>query len=421
MINSQPLAYLLPHIIGLCLLGPAYAADFYRNDFESGTMPPVDTPSPVWTLSRNFEKVYGQGNNFEVTDATAHSGNYSLRFLFEGRNGVCNTCGGVNFTQLQGHDNADYFIAAGGKNLTIPDDPDTSKPNDGPNAQPGRHVYNLDNGYSLWEIVRVENENATNDKLILKLLKPSIDGGTSEINSGDTVNIKKECGTDGYVGLTIDRRIDCNEVITWFKSVQDQTPGTWIYRRVYLKQEITNALDLQMKLNYIRPNRDGTKGSTQGDLLLVAVYERSLKELGDPYPRVDLGHYGGPLTVKPGRGLPMDTVFERGVWYYVEIGVKSSTFDSASGEYNTDGEYKLWFAKSGEETNTPVYETKSLQIPAISAGGGSISLWGNIQHNKDLFGSWYMDDLVISDQRVGFTDVARDGRNVAPPKSPQPQ
>jgi hypothetical protein len=419
MIKSRTLACLLHSFLWLCLLDSAYAADYYRNDFESGTMPPVNTPSPVWTLNETFKKVYGPGNHFEVTDIASHSGNYSLRFLFEGRNGVCNTCGGRKFTQLKGHDNADYFIASGGENLAIPNDPGSNKANAGPNAQPGRRVYNLDNGYSLWEVVKVNNENATNDKLTLKLLKPNINGGTSEINSGDTVSIKKECGVDGYIGLQIDRRSDCNDVITWFQSVQEQTPGTSIFRRMYLKQEITNPLPLHMKLNYFRPNSKGSRGSIQGSLLLMALFENKLVSLRHPYPTVGARQYGAQPNIQPGSGMPMDTKFERGVWYYVEIQYKTSTFDSASGEYNSDGEYRLWFAKSGEETNTPIVELTNLQLPALDAGGNSISFWGNIQHYNHLFGSWYIDDVVISNTRVGFSDVARDGSNIAPSKSPE--
>ena len=393
------------------------AGDFYKNNFESGVMPLVDTPDPIWKLQSRFSKTYGPGNFFEVTDSTSHDGNYSLRITYEGQNGICNTCGGYGFSQKTGLNRASTFVADDGSDLSIADDPATSRPNDGPNAQPGRLVYNIDNGYSLWEIQTIENENTLNDKLSLKLLRPGINGETPEFNGGDIVSIRKACGVDGIVGNQIDRRSDCDALIHWFRDVQEQVPGTSIFRRLYLKQEITTHFPLHQKLHYFSPNSDGSRGSVKGLLLLMGIADRQHKSLGSPFPQSGLRHYGGNVYYEPGNGMPPDTKFERSTWYYIEIEAKSSTFNTTTGEYNLDGEYRLWFAKSGEETDTPIVEEKGLQLPALAAGGGSTSLWGNNQHAMNDFGSWYMDDLVISDTRVGWISNPV-GNNTAPPASP---
>lgn len=410
----------------------ALAATLFENDFETGAMPAVDTPSPVWFIPGGFETVYGPGNFFQVTDISSHTGKYSLKITYEGRNGICNTCGSKVRKHKKGLDGVTYFVADTGEDLSLKDNPDTASVGDGPIAEPGKIIFNKTAGYSKWLITAVEDEAGKNDKLSVKLLEKGIGGEPAVFNGSDDVAITRQCGKDGNVSIVkgeddVNRRVDCNGMVIWLGGIGDgQPPGTSIFRRQYLKQEVTTHFPLHQKLHYFRPNRNGTMGSVKGELVLIGKSEQALKDLGAPYPQTGLRHYGGEWVIRPDsnpdKGLPPDTKFERSVWYYVEEEYKASTFNNTTNEYNFDGEYRLWVSKSGEETNTPVHEATGLQLPGLSGGGGThISLWGNVQHWINNRGSWYMDDIKISDTRVGWDDidlVTNSGTNVPPPKSP---
>ena len=480
---------LLP--LGFCLLTlliahTANAREFFNIDFEDGQQPPVSVPpnaNSEWSLPPIFESVYGPGNHFLVTDATSHSGNYSLRFTYEGRNGFCNTCGTKEFLHNQGLDGVDFFVSDVDIDLTSVDDPISGKTNKGPAAAPGKIIYNKSNGYSKWEIVAVESSvpedpNAfNNDKLIVKLLRQGINGEPAEFNSNDAIGIARQCGVDGTVGNDIDRRSDCDQVITWFTNVSDgsdplippaQVPGSSIFRRVYLKQEITSP-HIHQKLHYIRPDRGG---EYQDELRIFADSRR-----GPLAPQItNFKSMGGPGLVQPGstfnvdltndgidnptpspnftNNFATDFMFERSVWYYVEEEYQASTlnptYNPASDpnsaqydavlfpnpdpndpniyKYNPDGAFRLWIKKSGQEgliTDPPTVTLTGLRFPPIVGGSGThISFWGNIQHSEHTRGSWYIDDMRIADTRIftfnadGSSVNPASGKNIAPPTPP---
>ena len=129
-----------------------------------------------------------------------------------------------------------------------------------------------------------------------------------------------------------------------------------------------------------------------------------------------LGDFGGLNDYKPGAGLPEGLKFERGNWYYVEQEYKSESSVGAS-----DGAYRLWFAKSGEETTTPLVELTGIPLPPIRGGSGShMSLWGNFGHDKNTYGAWYIDDLVISNTKIGPLDRRLiSNNNSFPSKAPR--
>ncbi|MDH5764691.1 MAG: hypothetical protein OEZ38_01655 [Gammaproteobacteria bacterium] len=410
---------------GLC--GFTYAEIYYQNDFESGVKPVTgaSNPSPLWSLPLGFDKEYGPGNFFEVTTAAAHTGNYSLRFNYGGKNSFCNTCDEHWYKHIStGHDGASYFVENDGIDLKNKDNITKAAGNGlGPAAAPGKLVYNTTAGYSLWEIESVANQNATNDRLNLKLLKNGIGSEPAVFNAGDSVAIARECGVDGTEStlggnFDVNRRSDCNNVISWFVNVHDQAPGTSIYRRTYLKAEVS-SLRIRQKLHYLRHyyqagNLAGKlEGTLNGEVVLFGDSNRGKME-----PELTgLAPYGGTLY-KPGNGLDAALEFERGVWYYIE-----EQYLAESSEGAGDGAYRLWFAKAGSEpvsqTGTALIEATGLTLPPIIGSDtktSDISFWGNFQHSVHAVGSWYMDDIIISDTWSGA--AAGGGSNKLPPNPP---
>ncbi len=462
------------------------AREFFNLDFEDGQKPPINTPpnaNSEWSLTPIFDTVYGPGNHFVVTNTTSHSGNFSLKFTYEGRNGFCNTCGTREYTHKAGLDGVDFFVVDSGIDLTDTEDPNTTKPDRGPAAGPGKLVFNKSNGYSKWRVTAVEStvpedpSTFNNDKLLLKLLKPGINGEPPQFNGNDAVAIARKCGVDGNFGGKIDRRSDCDPVIVWFGNVADgsdpavpaaQSPGTSIFRRVYLKQEITSG-KIHQKLHYIRPD---LTGEYQDELRVFADSRR-----GPLAPQItNFKSLDGPGLIKPGSDFLVDLTndgidnptpapnftnnldpafeFERSVWYYLEEEYQAATLnptynpasdprsaqydpvafpnpdpnDPNTYKYNPDGAFRLWLKKSGQEgliTDPPSIELTAIRLPPILGGAGThISFWGNIQHSVHTRGSWYIDDIRIADTRIftfnadGSTINPTTGKNVAPPSPP---
>ncbi len=391
--------------------GNASAIDYFVMDFEDGKQP-VSTPSPSWSLPANFAETYGPGNFFNVTNSTAHSGSYSLRFTYEARNGQCNTCGVTTLAHKSDLNNVNYFVADTGQDLTLAD---------GAAAAVGRIVYNKTNGFSTWEIVSIGNEVATNDKLMLKPLSAGITNATAEFNGNDDVQIARQCGVDGTIGgKDNNRRSDCNIVIHWFENIPVgvQNPGDSIFRRQYLKAEVTSPL-IHQKLHYFKPDHGGPNTKN------VIMFADSLNTSELIPVLTGLDKYGAKSLYEPGRnGVPASLTLERGVWYYIEEQYKAATqdlvTDPTGNTYNTDGEYRMWISKSGEEDTvgaTPIIELTNITMPPIRGGGGlHMSFWGNIQHWVHTRGSWYLDDYVISNAKIG--KATGGNTDIAPPSSP---
>ncbi len=410
-------------------LGSTHAEIFYENNFESGAMPKsFPNGDPIWSLGNSFSDVYGPGNHFNIIDTTSHNGTYSLKFTYEARNGFCNVCGSVSSSHIsEGHNSADYFISSAGENLSIADNPLTTKKDDGPKAETGKFIYNTSGGFSKWKILSVKNENTINDRINLELVLKGING-ESTINDADKIAITRHCGVDGIIGVKngendIRRRSDCNAVITWFSNVTPQPPGTSIFRRTYLKAEITST-SIHQKLHYLRPDRDGPNS---GEIRLLG--DSSDQTVPDVHGLLaGFNNYGGDGVYRPGFNNGFDNIiFKRGDWYYVEEEYKAATVktaDSTTGkatEYNADGAYRLWFSKSGSEPSqsTPTFELTGITLPPITGGNGThISLWGNLQHWTHARGSWYMDDVIVSTTWNGA--VPFNGKNLAPPKKVTP-
>jgi hypothetical protein len=348
--------------------GTGKADVLYQQGFEHGSVP-VGVADPVWSLQANTAITHGDGNLFEVVTDAAHSGKYSLRFNYDGRNGICNTCGGTARHQHNSANNATIFVDSEAMDLTL--DPTL--------ASSDRIVFNTSRGFSKWVITAVQSQNGINDKLQLEKLADSIDGSDSLINGGDRVKILRQCGVDGNQGGNVDKRVDCNPAINVMDGFS-QAAGQSLYRRIYLRVASGSKLPYNQKLRYW--------STTNGNIYLSTRVD---SVSGLAYPYVGAEHVGGPGWVTPGVNMEFDT------WYYYEEEFKAETSEAAN-----DGEYRLWIAKSGDEVGGPKVELTGLDLGPVQL----TSLWGNHQSGDDSHGFWYLDDFEISNVRIGSVGAA---------------
>ncbi|MDH5611263.1 MAG: hypothetical protein OEY66_02245 [Gammaproteobacteria bacterium] len=423
-INTSPIFWTRFSLLGIIIAVSAtntYSAPLFKLDFESGLPDPIDTPLPVWALPARMATATSPGNLYELTNTIAHSGTSSLKLNPNGRNGRCNTCGGKlllhNSNAAPGGDK--YFVTDTQEDLTL-------SANKGPAAKKGRLLYNETKGFSKWEIISVEDENATNDKLIVKLLNPGINKDPAIFNANDNIYIARQCGVDGNFTSNVNQRDDCNILINSLENVVGtQAPGQSIYRRFYMRMDM--AKPANMKLRYWSSNINDYANLTQ-------MYFDATG-FGDKYPVVPLVitfnvetittniKPDGKTTVyQPGPNpsdMPEGLNFERGKWYYIEEEFLAATLDQAdtSGKtYNNDGEYRLWISESGKEDTdgaTPIVEIIKMKLPVVERA----SFWGNFQHVSHTIGQIYIDDFEIaSDNKIGAK--ISDHANVYPPIPP---
>ncbi|MBT8439720.1 MAG: hypothetical protein KJO91_08335 [Gammaproteobacteria bacterium] len=394
----------------LTLLIISWACTFSQADvlfdenFDTGGM----QLNYTWKTGSGFDAIsQGVGDLFEFVTADSHSGNYSLRFNYNGRNGICNTCGRSSHVHKTGLDGVNYFVSDSGEDLTSID-----SSNKGPHAAPGRLVYNKSDGDALWEIVSIENHSAVNDKLTLRLLKSGIRSNPrNNFQSGDVVEIARECGVDGNFHNTMtDLRDNCDQAINYFSGVEgSQLPGQSIFRRFYFKVE-TPKPSYQTKF-YFWVTRDDNNQYRSIYLNL----QTTSQIFPDYYPLVELAQVkqSTPYIFGPGDGFPSDVIFKRGVWYYVEEEYKAST----SG--NQNGEYRLWFGESGKEPVNQadhLLEVTGLNLDPVY----NTSLFGNISTQDNRYGHLYFDDISISHSWNGPVRSDLRVQSIPPPKPPVP-
>lgn len=395
----------------------AYSAPLFSLDFESGLPDPINTPIPVWALPPQMAKTSGTGNLFEVVNNIAHSGNSSLRFNPNGRNGLCNTCGGKWITHDSGSDGADFFVSSTQEDLSISD-------TKGPAAQSGKLLYNATNGFSKWEIISVENENATNDKLIVKKLHSGINDDPAIFSAEDSVFIARQCGVDGNFTSNINQRNDCNSAIHPLVNVAgSQSPGQSIFRRFYLRMDMVKPGS--QKLRYWTSNITNppathvyldAKGGRDTPPIYPLVFTVNVETIDNGHLNLDNGKALYVPGSNPG-DLPEGLSFERGKWYYIEEEFLAATLDPSDPEgktYNNDGEYRLWFSESGKEGTdgaTPILEILEMKLPVVERA----TFWGNFQHQSHTIGQIYIDDFEItSDTKIGAK--ASNHASIFPPK-----
>lgn len=349
----------------LLLIWPTFLVGevLYEQDFDSGTFL-LGVGDPVWSFSAPSSSLVGNENLFEVVSGVSHSGQYSLRFNYSGRNGICNMCGSTQRNQAVGFTSVNEFIDNKGADLT-------SAPY---LAETNRIIFNKTDNFSKWKILSVQNESSVSDKLVLQLLAPGI-GGENNFDSGDEVLIFRQCGIDGKIGGDINRRSDCNVAINYMSGI-GQSPGESIYRRMYVKIDGSTVLPYSQKLRYWKTDN--------GLIFLVA---RTTKSNGKTYFYIEKSVAGGPSNF-----IVALNDIQKDKWYYIEEEFKAETSDMAN-----DGEYRLWISEDGSISLSPVIDISGLDLGVVKAA----SLWGNHQHFEDSLGFWYMDDFKISTTRNG--------------------
>lgn len=457
---------------------PAFAAPpntiFFKMDFETpdtGRTLVSLKGYPQWALPPVFDGNYGPGNLFQTVDTNSHTGTYSLRFTYDGHNGFCNTCGVKVVRHKKGLDGVDYFVADDGQDLTRDsiDKPLLDANGDPilnargepiiqktyfPHAAPGKLVYNKSRGFSQWQVTAVQSEGGLkNNKLSLKFMRPGIGAFANEkpiINGNDQIAIARQCGVDGSIGLGTggvpnpNRRSDCDTAISWLGSIPPnvepahdlQPPGASIFRRVYLRADFIDPPRGQ-KINYttllggtaLTRFNPATGKDEPVSATIIPVAERAIKT-DDVEPFIGgLGRHGGEIQYRPGVVLPAGLTFERGVWYYIEQEYKAETYtmtttvtngqvtvDTYKG--NGDGAYRFWMTKSGEPDGPPLIDLTGIPLPPLKGGTGKhMSFWGNFQHVSHSRGTWYMDDIVISNTRVGpiINPIGNNKQTTKPP------
>ncbi len=353
-------------IISMCFLFSAAGAEtLYEEDFEGGKMV-IGEPNPVWQVMGEVAGRVDPGNLFEVVKGGSHSGSYCLRFNYDGRNGICNTCGGTNRYMKNGYNDVNYFVDKEGADLT----------KDPIKAVPGRIVYNITDGFSMWQITALQNQDGTNDKLLLSKIANGIGNAENYFDAGDHIKICRECGVDGTIGGDKNRKSDCDIAISYLQRAGQQR-GQSLFRRVYIKIGKGTLLPYHQKLRYW--------STSSGNSYLNVRNQPDTGHIREIFVHGDNDIVHFQFT---GVSLDFDT------WYYIEEEFKAESYDGAS-----DGEYRLWIAKDGEDPGDPIIDQKGLHLGTIRYAGAS--LWGNHQHWNDCKGYWYIDDIKIATSRIG--------------------
>lgn len=334
-----------------------FPVEYYDEDFESGAWV-RGSANPTWQINTPVVESYGTGDFFTIDTAQKHSGTYSLKFDYGGKNGYANSELSGNQddeTHIDtGHDNAAYFVSKAGNDLS---------------AHVGKWIWNKSNGWSKWLIDSVQNQNATNDRANLTKLSDPMDGvDTAEFDANDSIKISDQPG----VGV---RRNDVDIVVYWFNT-QSTLPdyGETIYRRVYLRPSISTHADNHHKLMYFR-----------GDGATAECH------IGSEYDAVN-GHRLYIERSGMGANQYHATNFVDNDWNYLEV---AFTQESSSGA--GDASIDIWFGASGDE------ETATKLTLAMNSAFGKMdeaSFFGNIQHENDVAGTWHIDDFRIADYRL---------------------
>ena len=365
----------IPSLFLLALCTNIQAVTLFSDDFES---PLVDTPNPVLSWKTPFDAVtnqngmmFGPGDIYTRSLAIKHSGKYSLRLNFAGRNNLCNRClKGTNiFFMKAGENDRNFFQDNAGTDFSssgdFPELPD-------PNAR----VYNKTDNWARWQV-----QSVTNDRLDFAGGAPVQNdmGGDGDFDDGDEVFLVSTC-PDG------ERRTDCNLGINYLEDIVSATHfplGGTLARRMYVYLPSNTVLPAStLKLGYIFFRRSGNRYETH-----IAVNPSNSNRFTDNHLALH-GSFHFPLNL------------EKDKWYYIEEVWKR---ESSVGAF--DGEYQLYVHSVDNPTNFPLVNENGLEFGELL----DISIVGNWQKNSDAVGSVYIDDVAIATNRIGPT-----GNDVTP-------
>lgn len=364
------------HALLFLLSTSVQAATLFEDDFEAplfDPVTPVPTPNPVleWKtpfdpVTNQFGMMFGEGDMYTRSLAYKHSGKYSLRLNFAGRNNFCNVClsGSKTFFMKSGENNRTFFQDNAGTDLTaeFPELPDSQM-----------RVYNSTDRWARWQV-----QSVTGDRLDFVGNAPAQNDlqGDGDFDDGDEIRVVKICNSG-------DRRSDCNLGINYLReggggpvSTTNFPPGGTLARRMYIYLPSNTILpNIGLKLGYIHFKR-----ATVYPSIIVIAVQRSNELVID-----NSSLYGKYEFTK--LKLKTDT------WYYFE---EVFTRENPVGASN--GTYQLYIAEAGRP-DTLYVDQSNINYGELK----DISIIGNWQKLDDAIGSVYIDDVKIATSRIGQT------------------
>ena len=359
--------------LAFLLLGTAFGADanaqseiLFQDDFESGDFAAPGTSRWSWrgvpTSAANIDSSMMRGSNddvYSVSQTRPYRGSYSMRLNFGGRNDWCNQCGSTDATLTSTSANTGCFSASV----------------DGPYADV---MYNKSNGFSQWSVTSVNGRQICVDTS--RAIGESIFGANAALNGGDQIKVPRRCGVNGSVGGSAGRRSDCNRAINYLDGVNgsDFGYGETIARRFYAFFPSQTAMpDITLKIGYGAWRPAG--GSVSNSEFNLSV-QRNLQLV---------------VRLPTGSLVVTDDNASRDTWMYFE-----ETWTRESGPGRGDGSYRAYMGRADApvtQLSTPVVVRTGLEIGEVVR----LSVLGNWQHNRDVSGFAYFDDIVIAKGYVG--------------------
>lgn len=360
---------------GLNALAQGSGSVLFEDDFEAGDL--QQGPLPVWSwnqpysvaLSDGSHMMYGMGDIYEVADDVAHTGRYSLRLNFEGRNNFCNVCGTKQFEAKGVGTPAAHLVSKDGEILAAQSS----------SAAAGRVFYNRNDYFSRWKWGELRKSMVGQEG------HPEIHAmkGKGDVQSGNIFLRPNQCGIDGSVGRNIDRRSDCDRAINYFKRVSDKhfPYGGMLSRRFYIYiPEETSLPENTFKLGYsfFQRSSDNGKEEKSGQAIVLSVQRDVQLEVKN---QQSLGK-----TIFTGERL------KRNTWYYIE-----EVWQRESSPLSNDGQYWLYFSEDGGSSEDPLVHRDGVRFGRLL----SMSIHGNWQHVTDVKGYVYFDNIKIAQYRTG--------------------
>ncbi len=353
-------------IASACLASQAVSQEvLFQEDFSG----PIDgSPNPVWSWDVAPDDIregmmIGEGDIYQMAEGQEFlSHRKALKLDFSGRNGFCNTCGG---------DYAEVTRVSEGEACVDVD-----------SVSHESYVYNLTNHFSTWPVKTQSEDGSLVCFDTESPIEHSIGGVSSSVSVGDSVFVPYVCGLNGVVGRDIDRRSDCNKAINYLSQISSDAVGygETLSRRFYFYVDNEAQLpDITFKLGYAAWM--GPDGKVRQSELNISVQRDMTFVLLTPsYQRVT-------------RSGDEHIQFERDTWYYVE-----EVFKRESSPSSSDAEYTLYAGAAGSEhTVSPTYHEEGFLLGELRR----MSIGGNWQHNNDVSGHVYFDNILIKRGRAG--------------------
>jgi len=347
----------------------ASSSPYFVADFESPDLSHVDSKwswrSPYESGVQSSGMMFGEGDIYSRTGITRIGGQYALKLSFDGRNGFCNTCGGVSH-ELTNEDLASQCV------------PVSSSAWDG-------RIFNTSKGYATTKIVSSTSSEVCFNSNNVDSTSMSTD---KSFSAGDKLYVPHQCDVNGNVAGNVSRRLDCNEAINYLDGIEstDFGYGETLSRRIffYIPSETTMPT-ATLKLGYADFNVNQADGSTKrsGTAVVLSVSRNLQLEVGGSL----LG--GHKFT---------DFIAPRDQWVYIE-----EVWERESIAGSSDGRYRLFVGVAARGDAEVVLEVGDLGIGSINR----MSVIGNWQHTEDATGSVYIDSVVIDKKVIGMRSAPK--------------